>query len=69
MAQVSSPCSRVCVIDPATGFCDGCGRTLAEIARWASMSEAERRAVMTTLGQRMPQAFRPPPLKKGAKTS
>ena len=29
---VPSPCTRVCVIDPVSGFCRGCLRTLDEIA-------------------------------------
>jgi predicted Fe-S protein YdhL (DUF1289 family) len=60
MAFVSSPCSRVCIVDPATGLCEGCGRTLEEIARWGLMGEAERRAIMADLDQRMRQAFASP---------
>lgn len=56
MALVSSPCTRVCIVDPVTGICEGCGRTLEEIARWGLMSEAERRAIMADLDQRMRQA-------------
>ena len=41
------------MLDPATGACLGCGRTLTEIAGWASMSDAERRAVMAALPARM----------------
>src|SRR5687767_9428265 len=48
----ASPCTRVCTIDPATDLCVGCGRTLAEIARWGSMSESERDAVMAALPER-----------------
>ncbi len=50
-SAVSSPCIKVCVID-ADGLCAGCGRTLDEIARWAGMGEAERRAVMARLPER-----------------
>jgi predicted Fe-S protein YdhL (DUF1289 family) len=60
MAFVSSPCTRVCVVDPVTGLCEGCGRTLEEIARWGVMSEAERRAIMAGLDERMRQAFGSP---------
>lgn len=60
MTGVSSPCSRVCTLDPATGLCDGCGRTLDEIARWSRMSEAERLAVMARLGERLRQAANAP---------
>jgi predicted Fe-S protein YdhL (DUF1289 family) len=49
----SSPCIQICVIDPASGLCEGCGRTLAEIADWSRLSEAERLAIMARLPQRM----------------
>lgn len=51
--SVSTPCIRVCVIDRARGLCEGCGRTLSEISAWGGMSEAERRAIMATLPQRL----------------
>ena len=51
--MISSPCTKVCVIDGATGLCSGCGRTLGEIATWGSISEAERLAIMATLPERM----------------
>ena len=34
MTRASSPCIRVCILDPETGLCEGCGRTREEIARW-----------------------------------
>ena len=40
-----SPCIAVCIIDPRTSLCFGCGRTLPEIARWSRMDGAERRGV------------------------
>jgi uncharacterized protein len=50
---ISTPCVNVCVIDPLSGFCAGCGRTGAEITAWITMSEAERLAVMAGLGERL----------------
>jgi len=55
-APVSTPCINVCVVDPLSGLCVGCGRTTAEIAAWTAMSEAERLAVMAGLGQRLVEA-------------
>jgi predicted Fe-S protein YdhL (DUF1289 family) len=60
-SKPDTPCIAVCVIDPATGLCLGCGRTLAEIARWHAMERSERLAVMATLPQRMTDAGLPPP--------
>ena len=51
-----TPCISVCMIDPKTGLCFGCGRTLPEIARWHRMDVAERRAVMARLPARMADA-------------
>lgn len=51
-ASASTPCVRICVVDPATGLCEGCGRTLAEIAAWGAMPEAERRRIMIELDAR-----------------
>jgi len=39
-------------MNEATGLCRGCYRTLDEIARWGTMSEAERSAVIAALPAR-----------------
>lgn len=49
-----SPCVGVCRMD-AAGMCLGCRRTLAEIARWGTMSNEERRRWMCEQ-----QPLRPP---------
>jgi len=51
-----TPCIAVCMIDPKTSLCSGCGRTLPEIARWHRMESAERLAVMAQLAARMTEA-------------
>ena len=51
-----SPCIAVCMMDPKTKLCFGCGRTLPEIARWHRMETAERLAVMEGLAARMVEA-------------
>lgn len=53
MSAISSPCIKTCLLDPASRHCQGCGRSLAEIGRWNSMSEVERLAIMATLPQRL----------------
>ncbi|MFT3779334.1 MAG: DUF1289 domain-containing protein [Ottowia sp.] len=47
-----SPCTRVCRIDAATGWCAGCWRSLEEIAGWRTMSAAEQRVVLARVRQR-----------------
>ena len=55
-APISTPCVKICVVDPLSALCIGCGRTMAEIAAWTAMSEADRLAVMADLGQRLVKA-------------
>ena len=50
--EVASPCINVCKMNPDSGLCEGCLRTLDEIAAWSSMSAAEKRAVLAQLPAR-----------------
>jgi predicted Fe-S protein YdhL (DUF1289 family) len=50
--DVASPCINVCRMNPDTGLCEGCLRTLAEIAAWSGMSADEKRAVLASLAAR-----------------
>jgi hypothetical protein len=59
MTRASTPCVHVCVLDPVTGLCEGCGRTEQEISRWFRFSEEERRRIMAELPERMRKAFQP----------
>jgi len=47
---IQTPCIKVCVMED--GLCTGCGRTLDEIARWGSMSDAERVTIIRELPSR-----------------
>ena len=49
---MTSPCVKVCQMDPVRGVCIGCCRTLDEIARWGAMTEAERERVLAALPSR-----------------
>ena len=51
-SSVASPCTSVCIIDPVSGLCGGCFRTLEEIAGWIDFSASEKRAVIATLDAR-----------------
>ena len=50
---IVSPCTKVCTIDPRSGLCRGCGRTLGEITQWASLGDGERKRVMGELSHRL----------------
>lgn len=55
ITPVPSPCVNVCRIDEATGCCEGCQRTLDEIAAWPSLDDAGKRAVWSELRARRRQ--------------
>ena len=48
----TSPCIRVCRLDPATEICIGCYRTLDEISRWTRFTNAERQAIRDSIPER-----------------
>ncbi len=50
--QPISPCTAVCRIDPTTGLCLGCARTLAEIAEWSAMTVQGRLDVLVKVAAR-----------------
>jgi hypothetical protein len=50
--DVPSPCISVCRMDAVSGFCEGCFRTLDEIAAWGMQGDEERRAVWRLLVDR-----------------
>ena len=50
--DVASPCINVCRMSPETALCEGCLRTLDEIAAWSAMSAEEKRAVLAQLPKR-----------------
>jgi uncharacterized protein len=50
--HVPSPCVNVCQMDPGSGLCLGCRRTLREIADWLEMTPEEKLAVLGRVAQR-----------------
>ena len=60
---LSSPCISVCTLDPSRSYCIGCLRTVKEIGAWRTMSEAEKRTVVTACRERA--ADQPPRSKNG----
>ena len=49
---VTSPCINVCKMNGITGLCEGCARSLEEIASWSAYSGAEKRVVLALLPTR-----------------
>jgi predicted Fe-S protein YdhL (DUF1289 family) len=50
--SAATPCVKICVVDPLSGRCIGCGRTIAEISLWPEMTDEQRHAVMSGLSAR-----------------
>ncbi|MEM5341943.1 DUF1289 domain-containing protein [Paraburkholderia azotifigens] len=52
IAPVPSPCINVCRMNKATGLCEGCMRTIDEIANWSSFDDAAKRGVWDEIEKR-----------------
>lgn len=53
LPAIETPCIKVCVVDPDSGFCIGCGRSRLEIGGWIGFSPDERKSVMAELEGRL----------------
>jgi uncharacterized protein len=53
LSTIETPCIKICVVEPETGFCIGCGRTRMEIGSWIGMSPEDRRAIISALPERV----------------
>jgi uncharacterized protein len=51
-AEVPSPCMSVCRMDAAGEYCEGCCRSLDEIAAWSGLSAQGKREVWRRIAQR-----------------
>ena len=49
---VPSPCISVCRVDADSGCCEGCLRTLVEIAVWSQLDNDGKRGVWRIIEQR-----------------
>ena len=54
--SVASPCVSLCRIDARTGWCEGCWRSLDEIAAWSTLGDEDKRRVWALLPLRRAQA-------------
>jgi predicted Fe-S protein YdhL (DUF1289 family) len=50
--DVPSPCVNVCQMNPFTGLCRGCFRSLDEIAGWLDFSNSEKTDILKRLAER-----------------
>ncbi len=49
---VASPCVGICRINEQSGLCEGCLRTMDEIANWKDSDEAVKKAILEQLRKR-----------------
>ena len=50
MTDVASPCIDICRMDPVTGLCEGCARTIDEIAAWSRLDDAAKLDLKRLIG-------------------
>jgi predicted Fe-S protein YdhL (DUF1289 family) len=55
--DLPSPCISICRMDAASGFCEGCLRTIEEIAAWSRMDNADKRRVWRAIELRAEAGF------------
>lgn len=53
-SAVTSPCIDICVMNEQSGYCQGCFRTVDEIAGWGSFSADRKAAILRELATRRP---------------
>ncbi len=50
--MVQSPCINICRMDPESGLCIGCLRTIDEITRWATIDDSARLVILDNVERR-----------------
>jgi uncharacterized protein len=50
---LGSPCIDVCRLNPQTGYCEGCFRTLEEIRSWKTMTDSDKLGLFEALRARL----------------
>ena len=50
--SIASPCINICRMSATTGLCEGCFRSLDEIARWSRHDDAEKLRVLELVARR-----------------
>lgn len=57
LSDLPSPCISICRMDASSGFCEGCLRTIAEIAAWSRTDDAGKRSVWRAIELRAEAGF------------
>lgn len=59
--MVTSPCINICKMDPASGLCLGCLRTIDEITRWSRADDHTRSDILAAIAKRQTRQPDQPP--------
>ncbi|MDA0360570.1 MAG: DUF1289 domain-containing protein [Proteobacteria bacterium] len=57
MSTIESPCVDICQLNPNTGICTGCFRTMDEISLWIELSDDEKQEVLRLAKERGMKVF------------
>ena len=55
--KAPSPCIGICKMNPQSGLCEGCFRTIDEIAKWSTATEETKRQVWMEIKRRQDALF------------
>ena len=47
--MIKSPCINICKMNPQTKLCEGCKRTIEEIASWSMLTDEEKAIIIQEL--------------------
>lgn len=50
--MIKSPCNNVCKVNSKSKYCEGCKRTLEEIASWSMASDEEKLKILEEIKKR-----------------
>ncbi|NMG30275.1 DUF1289 domain-containing protein [Aromatoleum evansii] len=50
--SIASPCINLCRMSATTGLCEGCFRSLDEIARWSRSDDSDKQRILELIARR-----------------
>ena len=50
--MIESPCTGLCKLNPKSGLCKGCNRTVEEIIGWISCSDIDKKKILLKTNNR-----------------
>lgn len=50
--MIASPCINICRMDESSGLCEGCYRSIDEIAAWGAADDQEKSLILAAVAQR-----------------